>query len=370
MKTVHVAPMHRRDDTRVFWKESVSLAASSHDVTLIVADGKGDDFTQGVRIVDVGSGTGGRVSRRLVPLMRASAAARRVSPDVIHFHDAFFLPFAIACSLTGWRVIYDVHEDYPRQVMTWRFSQPVRRMASLAYRLLEAIGGWSFKRFVAATPAISRRFPKNRTIVVRNYPRLDEFSVADISAMDQRPRSFCYVGGLSAARGARTIVEAIESFSGARPRLLLAGRFDPLSLENELRAMDGWSSVDFRGWVDREQIKQILSEARAGLLLLHPKPNHLEALPIKLFEYMASGLPVIASDFPLWREIVTDAGCGLLVDPTNPTAIADAMRWILDNPGEAEQMGKRGRHAVLTRYNWDKEAGKLLDLYGELGDAL
>lgn len=85
-----------------------------------------------------------------------------------------------------------------------------------------------------------------------------------------------------------------------------------------------------------------------------------------MFEYMSASLPVIASDFPLWRRIIDGAGCGLLVDPLNSEAIVEAMRWILDHPTEAEAMGMRGRQAVERTYNGDAEAEKLLNLYKKL----
>jgi glycosyltransferase involved in cell wall biosynthesis len=130
--------------------------------------------------------------------------------------------------------------------------------------------------------------------------------------------------------------------------------------------MPGWARVDFHGWADRPAVARILASCRGGLVLFHPEPNHVTAQPNKMFEYMAAGLPVIASDFPLWREIVDGAGCGLLVDPMDPAAIARAMQWIIDHPEEAAEMGRRGRAAVEHTYNWEAESTKLIELYRRL----
>ena len=147
---------------------------------------------------------------------------------------------------------------------------------------------------------------------------------------------------------------------------MLAGAFDSASLEKEVRGLAGWSRVDFLGWQSRRQVAGLLGSVRAGLVLFHPVPNHVEAEPNKLFEYMAAGLPIVASDFPLWREIVGKTECGLLVDPLDPSAIADAIRWIFEHPDDAAAMGERAQEAARTRYNWDAEARKLLEFYGKL----
>ncbi len=95
-------------------------------------------------------------------------------------------------------------------------------------------------------------------------------------------------------------------------------------------------------------------------------PNHVDAQPNKMFEYMSAGIPVIASDFPLWREIIEGCGCGICVDPLDPKKIAEAIDYLVDNPEIARRMGENGRKAVYDRYNWDVEEKKLLALYDSL----
>jgi len=96
-------------------------------------------------------------------------------------------------------------------------------------------------------------------------------------------------------------------------RLAIVGAWDPPELAESLSTMPGWDRVDSLGMLDRPRLAEILKTARAGLVLLHPEPNYLTALPVKLFEYMCAGIPVIASDLPGCRDIVSSAKCGLLV---------------------------------------------------------
>jgi hypothetical protein len=223
---------------------------------------------------------------------------------------------------------------------------------------------------VPATPRIAKRFSIDKTVTVQNFPLVNELMGAVPLSYLDRPKSFVYVGGIASTRGAAEMIRALELLDDIHDaRLELAGMFSPLSFERELRALPGWAAVKYHGHVGRAMISRLLSGARAGLVTLHPTVNYLDSYPVKMFEYMSASLPVIASDFPLWRKIIDGAGCGVLVNPLNPEAVSRAMRWILDNPAEAEAMGMRGRQAVEKMYNWDAEAMKLIDLYKRLLDS-
>ena len=235
-------------------------------------------------------------------------------------------------------------------------SRPLSRMAAW----FEHVGADRFGAVVAATPVIASHFPPAKTFLVQNFAPLDERPLASKPYAD-RPRLAVYAGVLAQERGARELVAAMDHLPDVE--LALAGRFWPLSLQDELAAEPGWARVTHHGWLGRPELSALYGDARVGVVTLRPLPTYMEAQPTKLYEYMAAGLPVVASDFPMWREIVEGAGCGLLVDPLDPAAIAAAITWLLDHPAEAEAMGRRGAEAAATRYNWEQQAQTLLAMY-------
>lgn len=368
---VHLTTVHPRDDARIFQKQAQTVSSYfPHRVHLIVADGKDNVGSEpgGVSIHDLGRLRGGRLGRVLIGSWQAFFLLRRLNPAVVHFHDPELILLGLIMKLFGHKVIYDAHEDVPRQILGKHWIPRIlRRPVALMMSFLEWFAAGFFDAMVAATPKIAERFPANKIVIVQNYPIDSEFFVPNKMSHEQRPKAFAYIGAIASIRGAIEIVQAFEHLVDVPAiRLELAGTFRPSSLCDKLKELPVWRSVHYHGQVSRSQVAQILYKVRAGLVLFHPSPNHIDAQPNKMFEYMSAGLPVIASDFPLWREIIEGVGCGILVDPMKPEAIAEAMRWILEHPSEAEDMGKRGEKAVNDVYNWDKEATKLVMMYRRL----
>lgn len=367
---VHLTTVHPRDDVRIYQKEVRSLARHfDADLVLIVADGKGNVTDGDMRILDVGPRSPSRLTRALRGSVRAFRQIRSLEsrPDIIHFHDPELIPLGMILSWLGYRLIYDVHEDLPRDIMskTW-IPSTIRSLVGKIAALVEHAAALTFDGISAATPTIAVRFPAPKTAVVRNFPILSELDALSAEVYDERPLHFVYVGGLAEIRGAKEMVNAIAQFDRSNALLKLAGVFQPPELAFDLARMSGWERTEYVGWKDRNGVAELLTSARAGLVLLHPLINYVDALPVKMFEYMAAGLPVIASDFPLWRKIIDSSGCGLLVDPFDSKAVAAAMEWIIENPAEAEHMGRRGRQAIEETYNWDIEARALFRLYRDI----
>ncbi len=361
VRVVHLTSRHPADDVRIFLKECRSLATAGFDVHL-VAPGAVNETRDGVTIHGFEPAGGVRPVRIARRLWRSWRAARAVHADLCHFHEPELVPVALVLKLGGARVVYDVHEDALSELE----SAPRRgggRKTGL--RSLEALARRVCDGFVAATPAIASLFPPERTIELLNYPLPED--LVDTSHGADAGVSVVYVGLMTEIRGLREMIEAMSHVGNARARLVLIGDFDPPGLEQDAKALPGWDRVDYLGKVSRGEARRLLASSRAGLLVFHPEPNHTTALPNKLFEYMAAGLPVIASHFPYWQELLHPVGCATFVDPLDPAKIGAAIDGLLEDEERAAEMGRRGAAAVRERLNWPQEEPKLLELYRRLG---
>ena len=362
-KVCILTSVHLVFDVRIFQKEAKSLVNAGYDVTLIAQHDR-EETIDAIKIVGLQKPRK-RIERMTKTAWSAFRRALSADADIYHFHDLELMPQCLLLKALGHKVIYDVHEDVPRQNLTKDYLPVfIRKPISWMISALEWIGAKCFDGIAPATPKIALRFPAHKTVTIQNFPILDELIDTESTSYRIRPPSFAYIGGISEKRGVRQLVQALALFSGTPVvKLELAGSMIPAGIIESLKTTAGWSSVHYHGTVSRKEVSHILSGVKAGLVTLHPIINYLDSYPVKMFEYMAVGLPVIASDFPLWRRIIDGSGCGLLVDPLNPEAIAEAMRWILDHPADAEAMGRRGREAVESVYNWNVESIKLYRLY-------
>ena len=365
-RVVHLTSVHPPFDVRIFHKECKSLAVGGYDVTLIAPRAEGDVIRDGVKVCAVPVPRDRR-ERMTRTIWQVYEAAVREKAEIYHFHDPELIPVGVLLGMRGRRVIYDVHEDYTSTVYEKQWIPALlRRPSSAAVRACEFASTAAFDRIIAATPTIAWRFRPSKTRLVQNFPRTDEFSFSDHSPYEKREAIAVYVGGLGDSKGLREMGQAIALASKKIPvKLVIAGKVIS-GARAEFESDRGNPLIERKGQLERAQVGELLARAKVGLVLFHPIGNHVNGQPNKMFEYMAAGLPVVASDFPLWRKIITTAECGLLADPLNPAAIAEALVWLLRHPARAAQMGRNGRRAVAEHYNWERESKSLFATYAEL----
>ena len=363
-KVVHLSSVHSPADTRIAVKECGALADAGFEVILICPNVSQAPLPE--RVTRLVRPSRGRLARATVTAWRVCVAALREKADAYHLHDPELLWIVPLLRLTGAEVFYDVHEDNPRSALdrNW-IPKPVRPLASKFTAAVERAASRLVTGVVAATPQIGARFPSSRTVVVQNFSVLGELELESPTPYSSREPLFLYVGAIGVTRGSRVIVNAIDLLPEATgAKLIMAGPTPPDELA-QIEHLPGWARVEHHFWQTRHEVARHLDRVRAGLAVLHPTGNYIESYPVKVFEYMAAGLPIIASDFPLWRELFGEVGCAIFVDPLDPAAVAKAMQWILDNPAEAERMGERGRAIVHDRFNWSAEARKLVAFYDQ-----
>lgn len=366
IKVCHFSSVHKDNDVRIYSKECLTLAAAGYDTTLIACDGQ--QASDQVKLIKIKE-KGGRLKRIFLRAFRVYSAALSTKADIFHFHDPELLPYGLIIKLTTRaKTVYDSHECYPEDIRNKEWlPRSIRIPVARAYELLEDLAVRRLDLVVAATPYIHQRFKRvaRRIVTVNNYPKLDEFCTDTSAGADVNKDGVCYVGAISEIRG---ILPFLESLSYVHPdiKVYIAGTFANESIRNASFAHPNWSRVDYYGQVSRSQIREIYNRSFAGIVNFLRAPNHEFSQPNKLFEYMAAGIPVIASDFPLWKEIIEPTSCGLTVDPDSPLAVANAINILHQDRTLAQAMGKSGSNAIATKYSWEQEGIKLINAYSEI----
>jgi glycosyltransferase involved in cell wall biosynthesis len=363
-KVVHVTTLHPTFDIRIFHKECRTLAEVGYDVTLI-APFDHDETVDDVRVLGIPR-YGNRLMRMTLGGWRAYRLAKAQQAEIYHFHDPELLPW-MALLKPHAHVIYDVHEDLAKSVRTKRWLPPfLRSMVAAVSRAEERFDSRGMQ-LVLAEDSYAKDYTWAPATTVLNLPRVEDLLA--ISEEKHAQPTVAYFGAVNASRGSFTMLNALGRLKndGFDVALECVGPASEGHLaELRERAKQLGVKLHAPGYTQATDGWRAVARCHAGLALLHPLPNYVESYPTKIFEYMALGLPVIASNFPLYREVVEGNSCGICVDPLDVAGIAAAIRLLVEDRALTQEMGERGKRAAELRYNWQTEADKLLRLYTEL----
>lgn len=356
--------VHSAFDTRIFHKEAKTLVKAGYDVTLIVQHTRGE-VVDGVKIVTLPK-PHNRFVRVFGLTWRALCRALLQRANVYHVHDPELLPVAALLKIiTRKRIIFDIHENVPAQIRTKEWiPRCLRPILALSYQAIERSLLALVDAVVLAEDSYLPRYKHcKQCLIVHNYPHLRP---APLSRVSNERFQVVYVGGITEQRGAISMLEAAAVLRdrGVDVNWVLVGPICPHALEVKIKETSkNLPGVKLVGALPFEEAQEVIRASDVGIAILKPIPNYVASLPTKMLEYISTGIPVICSDFPLWRNIVEGNNCGLCVDPLGPKETANAIEYLIGHPDEVRKMGQHGRRAVLEKYNWESEGKKLIDLY-------
>ena len=367
VKVCHVTSVHQRYDTRIFHKECTSLAKAGYDVILLVADNKAPEVRNGVKIISADFKPKSRWDR----IMHSSSVmfkyAMQVNAEIYHLHDPELLPVAKRLKQSGKKVIFDSHEDVPAQILNkYWIPKYMRKPCALAYSSYANAILRNVDFIIGVTPHLVEklRLVNPHVEMITNFPILGECPQR-IMKVDYT-NIITFAGGVTEQWSHEIILQAIEKLD---VKYKLAGPASEDYLQR-LKEYPSWEKVEYMRKIPHEDVSEMFRQSAIGMAVVQYSPNsdgkHGTLGNTKLFEYMMAGLPVICTDFTLWKEIVEKYHCGICVNPNDVNAVRDAINYLIQHPQEANDMGSNGREAVIRKFNWAFEECKLYELYASI----
>jgi len=360
-RILHISTVHPSHDNRIHYKECRSLSTEDYDLKLLLQVEK-DGMLDGLDHIKLGPFSG-RLNRFVKGSWEVWSKVRKLKPALIHFHDPELMFVAVCIRLLGVKVVYDVHEDLPKQLLYKKWiPKIVRYPLSGLVRILEAFCSSFFQAIVVATEDIAQKFPESKTVVLRNFPLID-LELEPSKHLPREELNLIYAGGLTKVRGIAELIEALGQVK-SEVRLTLIGKWSSEEYRLHCESFVGYSKVDYLGFMTMKEVYEHIANADVGIGTLKPIRNYLTSLPVKAFEYMLQGKPMILSNFDYWQHMFW--GTAHFVDPNRPEEIAHAIDALASDPEKRRSMGEVGFAKVRDEYNWEVESQKLLDLYKRL----
>ncbi len=368
MKITHLTSVHPRYDTRIFLKECTSLAKNNkYEVNLIVADSNGNEVRNNVNIYDVGM-LQGRVNRMFKTTNKILRKAIELESDIYHFHDPELIPMSLKLKRMGKKIIYDVHEDVPRQILSKPYlNKFAKSVISYIFEFYENYAAKKFDLLIVPQEAMYNKYKKlSKTFMVGNFPNKISIDTSDLHNIDKY--SLLYSGAISEARGLWNMLELMKELVklDKRYRLTLAGPINTKLLA-QAKEHEAWKYTKYLGMLYKNEIYDIYRKNSIGLILFNNVGQYYMAYSLKLFEYMQNGMIVIMPNFGDWIKFNSSYKVGFNVPTRDYKKIAN---YINDITGEQIiEFAKKNIKQVAENFSWESQEIKLFQLYKGLIDA-
>ncbi|MBM7585770.1 glycosyltransferase involved in cell wall biosynthesis [Bacillus pakistanensis] len=369
-KVCVITSVHQAYDGRIYHKQCKSLVKHGYEVILIAPTPENITIAREDNINLITINKPNSEWKRFLKTLTVIKLALNTKADLFHFHDPELIPAGTLIRLISRKpVIFDVHEHYPNAIMSKRYLKtwlkiPIRWV----YEIIEKVCLPVMSGIVYTTKEIGARYKKYKSVKIENYPLKGMFTQTRKDCI--APKKLLYLGGITAIRGIEELIHAMEVVVKNEPEtttLTFVGAFESKAFETKIKnlisELDLENHILFKGKVPYEDIEKYLSTSSIGIIPYLPVPNHLVCLPNKLFEYMASGVAVVASDFDHYGEVVNQSNSGITVDPSNPLSIAHGLLSLMRDPEKVRSFSSNGQYWFNEKYNWEIEEKKLINFY-------
>ncbi|UWG96992.1 glycosyltransferase family 4 protein [Dehalobacter sp. DCM] len=375
MKICILTTGHPALDNRIFYKQALSLKKQYDEITLIAPDQQSRYNHEGIEIIGVPRSSSLMGRFQLGDTVVAKAI--EVKADVYHFHDfeLIYKVLKIKKAIPNCKLVYDVHEHYPDMMrMSRKVPTVLRPLAAFIVDRTEAHYARKFDHIITADDAVMARMKtfNPRTDVIYNFTEFQPVAQPEEDVSPPKEYDVIYQGGITLERGVYHVVQAIKILKEKYPdiRMIFVGPFNDSRgqkivndyiEENQLQ-----ENILFTGRVPHIEVENYMRKSKVGVVTLLPLPKYFKNIPIKQFEYMSCGIPIVGSNLPTIKPFVESYHSGIIVDPTKPEEIAKAITILLSDPRLSKEMGDNGMKAVRKEYNWGRMEEKLLKIYQQL----
>lgn len=369
-----ITSVHKFIDQRIFNREAITLLNNGYSIDLIAPTDTQDFEYQGINVIGIPI-----LPKRLrfINWFRILYKCFSGKYAVFHFHDPDLLFVGVILKIfTNSRVVYDVHEHYPDRlfIKASRVPRIFRIIASLIVKYIENICARIIKNVIVVEDSQLKRFKdiNCNVIILYNFARVSSFKNYETGDEFYNKNSIVHTGTLSEARGSLLFIDIIKQIkkTSLKTKWYFVYRFysaiEEASLLTKIEENNLKNDVKFVQPVPVSEIYKVLEKGDIAISILKPVGQYLKAIPTKIFEYMAYGLPIIAEDSPYNRKYIRDNNCGILVRYDDIDGYVSAISKIVNDRNYKMKLGRNGREAFLKYYNWEIQESRLIDFYNKL----
>lgn len=355
------------------YRQVGSLLADGFEVFNVVSDNQPPESVQGIKITPSGYKAKNKLQRIFVAPFRLYKKLLEVDADVYHTFHVDLLLICLLLKRKGKKVFFEMREDHPYSLY-WKSNAPKWLLHPVVW-LMSKWMGFVLRRVDAVTSLSydavaylkSWGIAPEKVHLWGNFPVVRKDYSLSLDDYMKRENRVLYFGLIYSYSKQEVFLKALKRIPEVK--YLVAGRFMGNELDTyrtkiinmpewkEVEFIDGFKHEELDGFINRSTISNVIRD-----FSVYPMEKSGSFGIIKIFESMEAALPIICSDMPIYRDIMKEYKCGILVDPLNENEIHDAIQYLVTHKEEAWRMGQEGRRAVLERYSWDALSVKFLKI--------